>query len=159
MEAGGGSAVALEPPAAAYDLHQLAAEGGDPLRPGEEIEQTFTCRDDGFFRIDVRVGTYGRKNRRPVVFQVLDERGNALAHRVVPAEQMVDRSFVSIPLDEPLRDSGGRTLRLAAAAPDAGPGNEVLLWRAPSERGGLSIGGRPCEGFELSFRSFSGAPS
>lgn len=159
MEAGGGSAVALEPPAAAYDAHHLDAESGEALRPGEEVEQRFTCREDGLFRVDVRVGTYARKNRHAVVFDVRDEHGTALGRRVVPAEHMVDRSFVAVPLDEPLRDSAGRTIRVTAAAPEAAPGNEVLLWRAPSQRGGLRIGGRPCDGFELSYRSFSGAPS
>jgi glycosyltransferase involved in cell wall biosynthesis len=157
MEAGGGSAVALEPAAAPYDAHQLEAERGDPLRPGAEVEQTIECRGDGLFRIDVRVGTYARTNRHGVVFQVRDDGGQVLATRTVPAERMVDRSFVAIELDEPLADSAGRTVRLSASAPDAGPDNEILLWRARSERGGLSIGGRPAEGWELSYRAFSGA--
>jgi hypothetical protein len=72
---------------------------------------------------------------------------------------MVDRSFVSIALAAPLRDSAGRTVRVSVAAPDASPGNEILLWRARSDRSGLSIGGRAVEGWELSYRAFSGAPS
>lgn len=157
MEAGGGSAVALEPAAAPYDAHQLEAACGDPLRPGAEVEQAIECRGDGLFRIDVRVGTYGRTNRHGVVFQVRDDGGKVLATRAVPAERMVDRSFVAIDLDEPLADSAGRTVRVSAAAPGASPDNEILLWRARSERGGLSIGGRPAEGWELSYRAFSGA--
>jgi hypothetical protein len=128
MEAGGGSAVALEPAAAPYDAHQLDAVRGDPLRPGADVVQWIECRADGLARVDVRVGTYARKNRHAVVFQVCEENGTLLATRTVAAEHMVDRSFVAIPLDEPLRDSAGRRLRLSAVAPGAGPGNEILLW-------------------------------
>jgi hypothetical protein len=157
MEAGGGSAVALEPAAAPYDAHQLAYECGDPLRPGAEVEQSIACQGDDLSRVDVRVGTYGRTNRHDVFLTITDEEGRRLGSRTVPAEQMVDGSFVAIELAEPLRDSRGRTLRVRAAAPAATPGNEILLWRARSARGGLEIGGRPCEGYELSYRSFSGA--
>lgn len=156
LEAGGGSSVALEPAQAPYDAYQLAYEHGDPLRPGSEIEQSFTCRRDGLSRVDVRVGTYARRNHHEVFLTITDEEGRRLGARSVPAEQLVDGSFVAVELDEPLADSRGRTLRLQVAAPGATPGNEILLWRARSSRGGLRIGGRPCEGFELSYRSFTG---
>lgn len=159
MEAGGGSSVALEPPSAPYDAHQLDAVRGEPLRPGAEIEQWIECRQDGLARVDVRVGTYARKNRHGVVFQVCDEAGRLLATRTVAAEHMVDRCFVAIDLDEPLRNSAGRKVRVTAVAPHAVPGNEILLWRGRSDRGGLSSGGTPVEGWELSYRTFTEAPS
>lgn len=154
MEAGGGSLVALEPASAAYDAYQLAAESGGPLRPGAEVEQTFRCATDGLRRVDVMVGTYGRRNTHRVLLEVLDESGAVRGSREVPAAKLVDRAFVSVDLDEPA-DSAGRTFTLRASAPEAREGNEILLWTAPSALEGLTIGGETIAGRTLTFRTFA----
>jgi glycosyltransferase involved in cell wall biosynthesis len=155
MEAGGGSLVALEPAAATYDAHQLVAESGGPLRPGTEVEQTFTCGTDGLRRVDVMVGTYARRNVHRVLLDVVDEHGEVRGRREVPAAKLVNQTFVSVDLEEPAGDSAGRPFTLRAAAPDAREGNEVLLWTAPSPLEGLVIGGRPVPGRTLTFRTFA----
>ncbi|HYC23323.1 MAG TPA: glycosyltransferase [Candidatus Bathyarchaeia archaeon] len=154
MEAGGGASVALEPAAAIYDAHQLEAESGGALGPGREIEQSFACKRDGVWRVDVLVGTYARRNRHRVRFRLLDDAGHVCGERTVPAASMVDRSWVAIELAAKLADSAGRSLRLIAEAPEAQPGNEVLLWTAPSPLGELRIGGAPVPGRALTFRTF-----
>ena len=161
LEAGEGSEVALEPPACPYDAYQLEAESGGPLRPGREIEQTFTCARDGLRRVDVLVGTYARRNDHDVLLSVHDAGGATLGARRVPAAHLLDRHFVSVELDEPLDDSAGRTVSVRARAPEAVPGNEILLLHGPSELGGLTIGGEAVAGRSLAFRTFAapvGAP-
>ena len=155
MEAGGGSVVALEPAAAAYDAYQLAAESGGPLRPGTEVEQRFTCVGDGFRRIDVMVGTYARRNAHKVLLEVADDAGNVLGSREVPAAKLVNQAFVSLDLESPADDSAGRAFSLRASAPDAREGNEILLWTAPCAQEGLTIGGEPVPGRSLTFRTFA----
>ncbi|MEW6270127.1 MAG: glycosyltransferase [Thermodesulfobacteriota bacterium] len=154
MEAGGGSSVALEPAAAGYDAYQLEAESGGPLGPGREVEQAFVCRADGLRRVDVMVGTYARRNQHRVVLEILDDQGVVRGRRELAAAKLVDRSFVSVSLDTPAADSGGRTFVLRASAPDARDGNEILLWHAPSPLGGLRIGGEELPGRTLAFRTF-----
>lgn len=153
LEAGAGSVVAVEPGDAVFDAYQLAAEAGGPLRAGAEVEQRFTCVRDGLRRVDVRVGTYARENDHDVHLSLRDEDGTPLAEARLPAAQFVDGRFVPLCLSSPL-DAAGRTLTLRAEAPDAADGNEVLLWHAPSDLGGLSIGGREEVGRSLSFRAF-----
>jgi glycosyltransferase involved in cell wall biosynthesis len=155
MEAGGGSLVALEPESCVYDACQLEAESGGPLGPQQEVEQSFVCRRDGVWRVDVRVGTYARRNQHEVLFTVLDDRGSMRGRRSVSAAFLVDRSWVAIDLAAPIRDSAGRCLTIRAEAPEAREGNEVLLWHAPSDAGNLTIGGRAVPGRSLAFRSFA----
>lgn len=154
MEAGGGSCVALEPAAARYDSYQLAAESGGPLGPGTEVEQTFVCRGDGFWRADVMVGTYARRNAHQVVLEVLDETGAVRGRREVAAAKLVNQGFVSVELDAPVEDSAGRAFVLRASAPEARSGNEILLWHAPVGGDGLRIGGERVPGRTLTFRTF-----
>ena len=156
LEAGAGSEVALEPGGRAlFDRYQLDAESGGPLRPGSEVVQSFTCERDGLARVDVRVGTYARRNEHEVLLEVRDDDGVTLGTKTVQAERLVDRSFVSVELEEPFRDSAGRRVAVSAAAPRATEGNEILLWHAPSEMGGLTIGGEEQAGRALSFRAFA----
>ena len=157
MEAGEGSEVSLEPAWEPQDQYQWEAERGGPLVPGEEVEQTFQCARDGLRRVDVRVGTYARRNQHDVHLTLRDEAGAVLAQRGVPAAHLVDGRFVALELESPCLDSGGRRLTLAASAPNAARGNEILLWHAPCERGGLRIGGREQAGRSLCFRSFTSA--
>jgi glycosyltransferase involved in cell wall biosynthesis len=153
MEAGGGSLVALEPAAAAYDAYQLDAESGAPLGPGAEVEQAFRCSGDGLRRVDVMVGTYARRNAHRVLLEVVDESGEVRGSREVPAVKLVDRGFVSVDLEAPA-DSAGRTFTVRASAPDAREGNEILLWTAPSTIDGLTVGGTPVPGRSITFRTF-----
>lgn len=153
LEAGVRSVVALEPGDAIFDAYQLSAESGGPLRPGAEIEQRFTCRRDGLRRVDVRVGTYARTNDHDVHLSLQDETAAVLAESRLPASQFVDRRFVSLELPAPV-EAAGRSFTIRAEAPNATDGNEILLWHAPSEVGGLTIGGREEEGRSLSFRTF-----
>lgn len=155
LEAGDGSDVALEPGDAYFDQYALEAESGGPLGPGREVAQTFTCRRPGLCRVDVRVGTYARRNEHHVNLALEDEDGATLASRQVHASRLVDRSFVSLELAAPLASSEGQELTLRVSAPTAGEGNEILVWHAPSERPGLSIGGVEERGRALSFRSFT----
>ncbi len=155
LEAGTGSNVAIEPGDAVFDRYQLDAESGGPLGPGREVEQRFTCGRDGLSRVDVRVGTYARRNEHDVYFSLYDDRGALLAEATVAAARLVDRCFVGLELDEPYRDSAGRSVAIRASAPDASEGNEILLWHASSEMGGLMIGGEEQEGRALSFRTFA----
>jgi hypothetical protein len=156
MEAGGGSSVALEPAGCRYDAYQLDAEKGGPLGPGSEVEQSFTCRYDGVWRIDVLIGTYARRNDHEVVLTLHDEDGRKLGERRCQASQMVNCQFVSLELPAPLESSAGRRLSLRAAAAGAKPGNEILLWHAPSSQGGLSLGGKAVPERALTFRTFAG---
>ncbi|MDG2305936.1 MAG: glycosyltransferase [Candidatus Binatia bacterium] len=155
LEAGDGSEVAIEPGRSLFDQYQLEAESGGPLRPGAEVEQGFVCERDGLTRVDVRVGTYARTNSHDVHFSLQDEAGKTLAERSYPAEHFVDRRFVGLELDEPQPDSAGRTVTFRASAPGAQESNEILLWHAPSEMGGLTIGGQEQSGRALSFRAFA----
>lgn len=154
LEAGEGSIVAIEPGDAVFDRYQLAAESGEALRPGAEVEQRFTALRDGLERIDVRVGTYGRSNEHDVRLSLHEEDDSVLAEATVSAAHFVDRRFVPLTLDRPHAESAGRNLTLRVSAPDAREGNEILLWQAPSELGGLAIGGREYDGRALSFRTF-----
>jgi glycosyltransferase involved in cell wall biosynthesis len=154
MEAGGGSCVALEPPARLYDAHQLDAESGGPLGPASAVEQTFACREDGLARVDVMVGTYVRRNAHRLTLEVLDDAGVVRGRREVAAAKLVDRSFVSVELERPVERSAGRAFVIRATAPDARPGNELLLWHAPSPQGGLRVGDEDVPGRTLAFRAF-----
>lgn len=154
LEAGEGSVVAVEPGDAVFDRYQLAAESGEALRPGAEVEQRFTALRDGLQRVDVRVGTYARSNDHDVRVSLHDEDDSVLAEATLPAARFVDRRFVPVTLDRPYAESAGRSLTLRVSAPEARDGNEVLLWQAPSELGGLAVGGREREGRTLSFRAF-----
>jgi hypothetical protein len=154
MEAGGGSCVALEPAAARFDAYQLAAESGGPLGPGSEVEQSFVCRGDGLWRVDVMVGTYARRNAHRVLLEVLDDGGTVRGWREVAAAKLVNQTFVSVELDAAVEDSAGRAFVLRASAPEARSGNEILLWHAPVGGDALTIGGAPVPGRTLTFRSF-----
>ncbi len=159
LEAGEGSHVAVEPGDAVFDRYQLDAEAGGALGPGGDVEQRFTCLRDGLTRVDVRVGTYARRNDLDVHLALHDEQGTRLARATVDASRMVDRLFVSVELPEPLRESAGREITIRATAPEACEGNEILLWHAPSDLGGLTIGGVEQPGRALSFRAFSARPA
>jgi glycosyltransferase involved in cell wall biosynthesis len=155
LEAESGSEVALEPGDALLDAYQFTAERGGPLLPDQTVEQSFECRRDGLRRIDLRVGTYVRRNQHDVEFTVLDDADRILARKVVGADRFVDRRFVSVELDQPWMESASRRVRIRVEAPGATPDNAILLWHAPCARGGLKIGGIEHSGRSLSFRSFS----
>jgi len=86
---------------------------------------------------------------------VLDDSGDLVGRRAVDGTTLADRTFVAVELDRPLADSAGRELRLRAEAPGAKPGEEISLWYAPSDAGGLSVGGLERPGRGLAFRSFA----
>ena len=159
-EAPAGSCVALEPAGARYDAWQLEADAVERLEPGRPIEQRLVCRDDGVWRVDLRVCTFWRPQRQSVLFSVMDENEKCLGRRAIAASGFVDRAFVSIGLDHPREHSAGQVLRLRIEAQGHGGGEvEPLgLWTAADESTGLRVGGEALPRRSLSLRSFTSAP-
>ena len=146
------SRVALEPAGLVTDIANLSAISGEPLGDQYPLVQEISCRLKRPRRIDVRFGTYGRKNSHQIHIAVFDPTGQVVGQRSVAAELLVDRAFVDVPLAE--ADFGGE-LRVEIRSQGAGPGNEVLVWRSPQPAASLRVGDRQVSGDSISFRVFS----
>ncbi len=152
-----------------HDLppHDLAAGGAveasdtpsGVLAPGRSVGQRFRASADGLCRIDVRVGTDGRRHAYLLVFQLAaspDARATALRRIVVDASAAADQAWVAA-VFPPVPDSGGRDFYLWVEAPDATP-DAVTLWtyvrgHGDAPPGGLHLDHAPSSG-SLTFRTF-----
>lgn len=150
-----GSCVALEPADLPWDGWQLVADEGSTVGPGRPIEQEIPVRSSGLRRVDVMVGTSWRRNRHRLLLSLRDERGREVGRREVDAGRLVDRGWVSVEVEAGAEARPGEVVMLRADAPDASPGNEVLLWHGASAAGALRVGGETLRGRALAFRSFA----
>jgi glycosyltransferase involved in cell wall biosynthesis len=158
MEAGAAADVALEPAELFYDACQLRAESGEPLRDDMLVRQEILCRGGGLRRVDLRFGTYARRNEHAIEIEVRDGTGELRGARELRAEQLVDRAFVGVELAPTADDAAPEELTVCVRSRGAAAGNEVLLWRAADPRGGLHFGTQAQAGEMLSFRTFAKSP-
>ncbi|MFP6664444.1 MAG: glycosyltransferase [Deltaproteobacteria bacterium] len=158
MEAGAAADVALEPADLFYDACQLRAQSGEPLRDDAPFRQEILCRGNELRRVDLRFGTYARRNQHIIEVEVRDRTGQLRGGREIRAEELVDRAFVGVELAASADGTAPEELTICVRSRGAAPGNEVLLWRAPDRRGGLKIGQQSCEGEMLSLRTFAESP-
>ncbi len=106
-----------------------------PVRPlGEltgrkRIGQHFTARLDGLCRVDVSVGTYGRRNTRDIIFHLKTSptAPDDLATVQINASMLSDQGYVSF-LFPPQPDSRGRSYYFIIESPDSVPGDAITLW-------------------------------
>jgi hypothetical protein len=139
MEAGGGSCVALEPAAAAYDAYQLDAESGGPLVPlgGRAVvrlprRRPVPRRRDGH--------TCVRRNRTRCCSRCSTTPARCAASASSPPPSSSINPSSPVELQAPVEDSAGRTFVLRATGARGAPATRSALFHAPAGRG-LRVGG------------------
>ena len=155
--------VALSPADLVHGPSQLAFERGEPLFEGGAVTQEFRGTA-GLRRIDLRFGTYGRRNSHELSVEVRADGDRRLGGRKIRADRLVDHGWVGIDLEENAVTEG--TLRVEMRAHGTSGENAVLPWRATLgsdaarhdaarfDAGPLRIDGREVPGECLSLRTF-----
>ncbi|MEO6026934.1 MAG: glycosyltransferase [Candidatus Binatia bacterium] len=132
------------------------------LIAGRTVGQRFTATADGLCRIDVRVGTDGRRSDHALRFALSDSPGthaNALRQATTEALSVADGAWIALAFD-PIADSAGRDfyfwLESSAAT------STITLWTYAQGHGdtppsGLCVDHASSVG-SLAFRTFNRAP-
>jgi glycosyltransferase involved in cell wall biosynthesis len=99
------------------------------LTGGRSIGQSFAARHDNLHRIDLLVGTYGRRNTRDVILHLKEspEASHALATVHLNAALLADGAYARF-VFEPQPDSSGRSYYLCVESPESVPGDAITLW-------------------------------
>ena len=152
-----------------YDLpsHALVADTAvEPsdtpsgfLVAGRSVGQRFRARADGLCRIDLRVGTDGRRHAQRLAIQVAAspaDRHAPIRRAEVEAADLADGAWVAASF-EPISDSAGRELYVWVQSADAAA-SAVTLWtyvhgHGDTPPGGLHLDHVPVLG-SLTFRAF-----
>ena len=133
------------------------------LVEGRAVGQRFTATADGLCRIDVRVGTDGRRSDHAVTFALADSTGpaaNPLRQATIVPDPVADGAWIALAFD-PIAASAGRDfyfwLESSASA------STVTLWTYARGHGdtppsGLHVDHAPSVG-SLAFRTFYRARS
>ena len=105
------------------------------LISGRAYGQTFVCRDNNLYRIDLGTATYGRVNTNPVVFH-LRSSPQALTDilSVTLSGPDVQNERPTSILFAPLPDSRGETFYFYIESPGATPGNAVTVYASEHDR-------------------------
>jgi len=93
------------------------------------IGQSFVARRDGLHRIDVLVGTYGRRNTRDVILHLKDSptASHDLAAVRVNACLLPDNHYVRF-VFKPQPESRGKSYYFYLESPDSVPGDAITVW-------------------------------
>lgn len=114
------------------------------------IGQSFVARRDGLHRIDVLVGTYGRRNTRDVILHLKDSptANHDLATVRVNACLLSDNHYARF-VFEPQPESRDRSYYFYLESPDSVPGDAITGWAYSEDDlpdAKRYQNGRPCEG-------------
>ncbi len=125
------------------------------------IGQTFTAEKDRLSRIEVMLGTHGRRNDKAVVFE-LWERGTEkrlVARKEFNASGVRNNRYHSLEF-APVAQSRGREYLFLFSSPDSTRGNSICAWMNEKDiypKGSFMLNGRPREG-DLVFRAYFKRP-
>jgi hypothetical protein len=100
------------------------------ILPGRPIEQTYVCDVGTLWEAGPALATFQRENRSTVAVS-LWEGSRRLGARAVPLAGLADSSWISVPLETPLRDCRGRRLTIRLESPDGRPGDAASAWIYP----------------------------
>jgi hypothetical protein len=96
---------------------------------GRTIGQSFVARRDNLHRVDLLVGTFGRRNTRDVILSLKEspEAPSALATVRLNASLLTDNAYARF-VFEPQPDSSGRSYHVCVESPESAPGDAITLW-------------------------------
>jgi glycosyltransferase involved in cell wall biosynthesis len=96
---------------------------------GRTIGQSFVARRDNLHRVDLLVGTFGRRNTRDVILSLKEspEAPGALATVRLNASLLTDNAYARF-VFEPQPDSSGKSYYVCVESPESVPGDAVTLW-------------------------------
>jgi hypothetical protein len=96
---------------------------------GRPIAQSFVARHENLHRVDLLVGTYGRRNTRDVVLSLKEspQADDDLATVRLNASFLTDNAYARF-VFEPQPDSSGKSYYLCVESPESVPGDAVTLW-------------------------------
>ena len=100
------------------------------ILPERPLEQTLVCNVETLWEAGAVIATYGRQNQSTLSVSLWEGK-RRLGNRTVPLAGLADSTYLSVPLEEPLRDCSGRHLTLRLESPDATPGNAASVWTYP----------------------------
>lgn len=114
------------------------------------IGQSFVARRDNLHRIDLLVGTHGRRNTRDVTLHLKESPGAAgdLATASLNASLLVDMEYARFEF-EPQPDSRDKSYYLWVESPESVSGDAITLWaygRVDLPHANLYRNGRPVNG-------------
>jgi len=122
-----------------------------PIRPGDELVQTFVSRADFLCAVEIEVATWSKRIPSGRIHMQLQQTGDGnveVASWRVPLSGVSDNSFVR--LDFPrIQDSRGKSYAIALSAEQVPPGYDVAVWLSGRDvypAGEFSINGRRQEG-------------
>lgn len=104
----------------------------EELISGIRISQSFRCRIDNLYAVQVKFGTYGRRNGGSVVFSLrFKEQPFETVRLVEQLNNLEDNAYHTFEFS-PIRKSAGREFVFCIESPNAAHGNNVVLWKATS---------------------------
>lgn len=130
----------------------------DNIHQGNRVGQTFVSKADAFSRIDVAMGTHGRRNDGTVFFRLWEEtpERRLLRETSFKAAEVRNNRFQPVRFDE-VRGAAGRRFYFVLSSADSTDENSVCAWMNRHDiypEGRYYLRHEPREG-DLMFRVYS----
>jgi len=123
--------------------------------------QTFVAPKNGVARIDVMLGTHGRKNDKDVIFELREiQPDNKLIARTIFNASSVKNNLYHPFVFKPAKNSQRRTYYFLFCSPESTPENSICIWmnnRNIYKKGDFLFNHHPERG-DLIFRVYSKRP-
>jgi len=131
------------------------------IHRAQTVGQTFVAVSDNVCRVDIMMGTLGRRNDRDLIFRLRELGGTATAVRTttVNASGLLNNLYNAF-VFEPVRKSKDKTFSLILSSPGSRPENSVCAWMNAKNiyrKGSALINGAPVRG-DLVFRVYAKRP-
>lgn len=111
------------------DVAQLRFEEWVEIRANVQLGQTFEAQSSNLCGVEVLFATFGRENRRPIVFHLADasDPGRDLVRQEIPPSGVVDNAWFGV-FFPPLADSEGQSYFFYVEAPEASSAEKLAVW-------------------------------
>ena len=130
-----------------------------PLVKGENIEQFFVCRINGLTRVEFRIATHNRPQKKPIRVKLFELDASSkrwlIAEEEVPALALKNNEWQALEVDE-RRNSAGRTFVLRLEGEEESPETSASPWAvrgSPYPLCGLNYGKRAIDNAALCLRT------
>ena len=103
------------------------------LSDGRSAAQSFRNECGTILKVEVRLATYERVLRQPVILQLQDEAtGRTISERTIDGPTVTDNAWAALPIDS-LPGAQGKTYRIVISSPGSQLGDTVTVWRSATD--------------------------
>lgn len=127
----------------------------------EKIGQTFISKRNGLAKIDIMLGTHGRKNNQDVIFILREKKPERKVVRRITFNASTVVNNLYYPLEfKPLRMSKGKEYTFILESPESSFENSICAWTNTKNiyRQGAYIHNSLAVGGDIIFRAYSKRP-